>query len=137
MSSTSARTACVPLNVPLIEIQEALAELEAIDLPAQAGRRLMALAKELGNHFSAVRVGGAGLETEDDPAKRLRWLDLMQGAVDGRIRTLDQMHPLMPGPAGGMVRLKPPRRTRPVDYVVPPALPSAIKSAPRPSKIAS
>jgi hypothetical protein len=84
-----------PLNLPLIEIQEALAELEAIDLATEARRRLPALAKELGNHFSAVRVSGAGLETEDDPAKRLRWLGLMDDAADGCVRTLDRMRPLM------------------------------------------
>jgi hypothetical protein len=84
-----------PLNLPLIEIQEAIAGLEAIDLPAEVGRRLAVLAKELGNHFNAIRVSGAGLETEDDPPKRLRWLDLMEQAADGCIRTLDRMHPLM------------------------------------------
>ena len=78
-----------------MEISEALADLEAIDLPAAAGRQLLALAKELGNHFSAVRVSGAGLETEDDPAKRLRWLDLMDAAADGCIGTVAKMEPLL------------------------------------------
>ena len=84
-----------PLNLPLIEIQEALAELEALDLPAAAAERLGVLAKQPGSHYSAVRVSGAGLETEGDPAKRLRWVDLMDAAADGCVRTLDRMRPLM------------------------------------------
>ena len=85
-----------PLNLPLIEIQEALAELESIDIAGAAHVRLGFLARELRNHYSAVRVSGAGLETEDDPTKRLRWLELMEQAADGCIGTVKKMEPLMP-----------------------------------------
>ena len=88
-----------PLNLPLIQIQEALAELEAINFEAEAARQLPLLARELRNHFNAVRVSGAGLETEDDRAKRLRWLDLMEQAADGCIAALGRMEPLMPDDA--------------------------------------
>lgn len=84
-----------PLNLPLIHIQEALAELEAINLDAEAARHLPVLARELRNHFNAVRVSGAGLETEDDPYKRLRWLDLIEQAADGAIDAVSRMEPLL------------------------------------------
>ena len=83
-----------PLNLPLIQIQEALADLESMDLDAEAGRQLRALAAELRNHLDAVRVSGAGLETEDDAARRVRWLDLIEDAADRCIRTIDRMQPL-------------------------------------------
>ena len=83
------------LNLPLIEIQEALAQLESIDIAGAAHVRLGFLARELRNHYSAVRVSGAGLETEDDPAKRLRWLDLMEQAADGCIGVVERMEPLL------------------------------------------
>ena len=85
-----------PLNLPLIHIQEALAELEALGLEAVVPKLLDLLGRDLGGHFNAVRVSGAGLETEDDPSKRLRWLDLMDQAADRCIVTLDRMRPLMP-----------------------------------------
>ena len=85
-----------PLNLPLIEIQEALAELESIDIAGAANVQLGFLARELRNHYSAVRVSGAGLETEDDPAKRLRWLELMEQAADGCIGVVKKMEPLIP-----------------------------------------
>ena len=88
-----------PLNLPLIEIQEALAELEAIHLDAEAARQLPVLARELRNHFNAVRVSGAGLETEDDPYKRLRWLELIEQAADRAISTVSRMEPLLPDEA--------------------------------------
>ena len=84
------------LNLPLIHIQEALAELEAINLEAEAARQLPVLARDLRNHFNAVRVSGAGLETEDDRSKRLRWLELMEQAADGCITAVNRMQPLMP-----------------------------------------
>ena len=80
-----------PLNLPLIQIQEALAELEAINFEAEAARHLPVLARELRNHFNAVRVSGAGLETEDNPLNRLRWLDMIEQAADRCIETLDRM----------------------------------------------
>ena len=85
-----------PLNLPLIQIQEALAELEATDLEAAAARRLEALGRELRSHFNAVRVSGAGLETEDRPDNRLRWLELIDSAADQCIRTVERMDPLFP-----------------------------------------
>ena len=85
-----------PLNLPLIEIQEALAELESIDIARAAHVQLGFLARELRNHYSAVRVSGAGLETEDDPSKRLRWLELIEQAADGCIGTVKKMEPLIP-----------------------------------------
>ena len=81
--------------MPLIEIEEALAELEAVDVPAAAAEQLSVLAKQLGDHYSGVRVSGAGLETEDEAANRLRWLDLMDAAADGCIVTLDRMARLL------------------------------------------
>ena len=85
-----------PLNAPLIEIQEALAELEAMDVPEVAARAVDVLGRELRNQFNAVRVSGAGLETEDVPANRVRWLELMEGAAERCIRALDRMEPLLP-----------------------------------------
>ena len=82
-----------PLNLPLIEIQEAL---EAVGFDAAAPRLLDLFGRDLRDHFYVVRVSGAGLETEDDPSKRLQWLDLMDQAADRCISTLDRMRPLMP-----------------------------------------
>jgi nitrogen-specific signal transduction histidine kinase len=84
-----------PLNLPIIQVQEAIAELDAIDLESEAARRLAVLARELRNHFNGVRVSGAGLETEDNPAKRLRWLELIEQEADGCVCTIDRMWPLM------------------------------------------
>jgi len=88
-----------PLNLPIIQIHEALAELDAIDLEAEAAQRLTALARDLRNHFNGVRVSGAGLETEDNPLKCLGWLELIEHEADGCVRTLDRMWPLMPDDA--------------------------------------
>lgn len=85
-----------PLNLPLIEIQEALAELQAMDLEAAAARRLEALGRELRSHFNAVRVSGAGLETEQTKTNCLRWLELMDNAADKCIQIVDRMDPLFP-----------------------------------------
>jgi nitrogen-specific signal transduction histidine kinase len=85
-----------PLNLPIIQIHEALAELEAIDLEAEAAQCLAALARDLRNHFNGVRVSGAGLETEDNPFKRLQWLELIEQEADRCVRALDRMWPLMP-----------------------------------------
>lgn len=85
-----------PLNAPLIGIQEALAELEALDVPKVAAAAVYALGQDLRNEFNAVRVSGAGLETEDVPANRVRWLELMERAAERCIRTLDRMEPLLP-----------------------------------------
>jgi hypothetical protein len=76
-----------PLTEPLLVLQEAIAILEA----REEGDKFRALARELRNHFSAVRAGGAGLETEDDPRNRVRWLDLIELAADRCIETLDGM----------------------------------------------
>jgi hypothetical protein len=84
-----------PLNLPVIQIQEALAELAAIDLEAEAARRLAALARDLRNHFNGVRVSGAGLETEDNLRNRLEWLHLIELEADRCVRTIDLMWPLM------------------------------------------
>jgi len=83
-----------PLNLPVIELQEAIAELEAVDLEAQAATALSVRCNELRNHFNAVRVSGAGLETETDPSKRLLWLDLMEQAADRCIEVVRTMEPL-------------------------------------------
>ena len=85
-----------PLNLPLIQIQEALAELEAMDLEAAAARRLEALGRELRSHFNAVRVSGAGLETEETQRNRLRWLELMDDAAERCIQIVERMDPLFP-----------------------------------------
>ena len=85
-----------PLNLPLIHVQEALAEIESLGLEAAAPQLLRLLGRDLVNHFNAVRVSGAGLETEGDPAKRLHWLDLLDRAAEDCISTLDRMRPLMP-----------------------------------------
>ena len=84
-----------PLNAPLIDIQAALAELEVLDLERAAARQLSVVARALRNHFNAVRVSGAGLETEADASARLRWLDLIEQAADQCIGTLDRMRPFM------------------------------------------
>ena len=84
-----------PLNAPLIDIQEALAELEMLDLERAAAQQLSVFGRALRNHFNAVRVSGAGLETEDGAAARLRWLELIEQAADQCIGTLDRMRPLM------------------------------------------
>jgi hypothetical protein len=76
-----------PLAGPLMGIQEAIADLEA---RAQA-EQFRALSRELRNHFNAVRVSGAGLETEDDPVHRLQWLDMIEQAAERCIETLEKM----------------------------------------------
>jgi hypothetical protein len=84
-----------PLNLPLIHIQEAITEIESSGLEAAAPMLLHLLGRDLVNQFNAVRVSGAGLETEGDPDKRLHWLDLLDQAADRCISTLDRMRPLM------------------------------------------
>jgi hypothetical protein len=84
-----------PLNLPLIELQEAIFALEATDLEARAAASLSAYSKELRNHFNSVRVSGAGLESESNPAKRVVWLDLMEQAADRCIDTIGRMEPLL------------------------------------------
>ena len=76
-----------PLSEPLVVLQEAIADL---DRRAQA-EQFHALSREMRNHFNAVRVSGAALETEDDPINRMRWLDLIEQAADRCIETLDRM----------------------------------------------
>ena len=43
-----------------------------------------------------MRACGAGLETEQDPAMRVRWLDLIDRAADHCIATVTRMEPLLP-----------------------------------------
>ena len=81
-----------PLAEPLTGMQEAIADLEA---RAQA-EQFRALSRELRNHFNAVRVSGAGLETEDNPLHRLRWLDMIEQAAERCIETLDRMETAPP-----------------------------------------
>ena len=93
-----------PLNLPIIQIQEAVAELEAIDLEAEAARQLAALARDLRSHFNGVRVSGAGLEAESNASKRLQWLELIEHEADGCVNTLDRMWPLMSDEPAGEAR---------------------------------
>jgi hypothetical protein len=81
-----------PLAGPLLGMQEAIADLEA---RAQA-EQFRALSREMRNHFNAVRVSGAGLETEDDPVNRLRWLDMIEQAAERCIETLEKMEQAPP-----------------------------------------
>jgi hypothetical protein len=81
-----------PLAAPLLMLQEAIAAVEA---RAEADK-FRALSRELRNHFNAVRVSGAGLETEDNPVNRLRWLDMIEQAADRFLETLDRMEQAPP-----------------------------------------
>jgi hypothetical protein len=76
-----------PLTEPLLVIQDAIADLER---RAEADK-FRSLSRDLRNHFNAVRVSGAGLETEDNRTNRLRWLDMIEQAADRCIETLDKM----------------------------------------------
>ena len=84
-----------PLNAPLIEIQEALAELEALDVAKVAAEAVEVLGRDLRCQFNAVRVSGAGLEAEDVPTRCVKWLDLLSEAADQCIGIADRMDPLL------------------------------------------
>jgi hypothetical protein len=84
------------LAAPLVELQEAIYLLET-SVPGEADAdRLRRLGRALGEHFDAVRASGAGLETEESPLNRMRWLDLMDLAADQCIATVARMEPLFP-----------------------------------------
>jgi hypothetical protein len=88
-----------PLTGPLLVLQEAIAILE---VRADA-EKFRSLARELRNHFNAVRVSGAGLETEDDPLNRLRWLDMIEASAERFLETLDRMEQVpSTGPSPGV-----------------------------------
>jgi hypothetical protein len=78
----------------LVELQEAIYLVETLITDESDEIQLGRLGRELRDHFDAVRASGAGLDTEEDHSKRLRWLDLIERAADHCIATVDRMEPL-------------------------------------------
>ena len=84
------------LTAPLHDLHEAIFLLESL-VPGEADAdRLLRLGRQLREHFDAVRASGAGLETEENPSNRLRWLDLIDRAADRCIATVGRMESLLP-----------------------------------------